>query len=115
MGYYTGNGVVVSGGQSTSVFFHFAWNGAHNVLQKCVSETKKLSGVSLQRAQGTSCSNSLATKQLFNNARTLNCWSANCSGVKEDANYSQIGESNLYELTVVKNTFTAKLDDGEWQ
>ena len=115
MGYYSGNGITTGGGKTTSVFFHFAFQGAHNVWQKSATETLRKCGVSLQTAQAADCANTMSTKHLYNAARTVHIYAANCSGTKKDVTYSQIGESNLYELQETTTVCKARLDDGEWQ
>lgn len=112
MGYYTGNGETTGGGSSVSLYEHFIWYGAHNVYQRTKSTTTRKSGVSLETAKNESGDINMQTYQ-FNWGGNWH-WSPNCKGTKKNVSYSQIGGSNLYELSITNETIQAKLDDGGW-
>lgn len=115
MGYYTGNGVTTGGGSSVSTLQNFIWYGSgHNVYQQINTTTVTKRGVSLSVAQSAKGSADLQTAQLWDAAHNLYCWSANCKGTRKNVSYSQIGDSNLYELTETTEIIKAKLDDGGW-
>lgn len=107
MGYYTGSGVVVGGGEKYSTLRTFAilGGGSFKVTQKNVFSTVRSSGVSLSTAQ-----NSKASENLTN----VNGGSGNLAWIVFDANgtrvtpsYSRIGDSNLFDLDVTTETLTA--------
>ena len=112
MGYYTGNGETTGGGSSVSLYEHFIWYGAHNVYQRTKSTTTRKSGVSLETAKNESGDINMQTFQ-FNWGGNWH-WSPNCRGTKKQVSYSQIGGSNLYELSITNETIQAKLDGGGW-
>ena len=112
MGYYTGNGETTGGGSSVSLYEHFIWYGAHNVYQRTKSTTTRKSGVSLETAKNESGDINMQTFQ-FNWGGNWH-WSPNCKGTKKQVSYSQIGGSNLYELSITNETIQAKLDGGGW-
>lgn len=115
MGYYTGDGVTTSGGSSVSVLMQFLWYGGHNVYQQITSTTVTKPGISLADAKAAESSADLQTVQLWDAAHSVYCWATNCKGTRKQVSYSQIGESNLYELTETTEVIKAKLDDGGWQ
>lgn len=112
MGYYTGNGETTGGGSSVSLYEHFIWYGAHNVYQRTESKTTRKSGVSLATAEAEKGDINMQTYQ-FNWGGNWH-WSPNCKGTKKQVSYSQIGGSNLYELSITNETIQAKLDGGGW-
>lgn len=112
MGYYTGSGEVTGGGSSVSLYEHFIWYGAHNVYQRTTSKTTRRCGVSLATAEAEHGDLNMQTYQ-FNWGGNWH-WSPNCKGTKKQVSYSQIGGSNLYELSVTNETIAAKLDSGGW-
>ena len=62
MGYYTGDGEIVGGGESTRTLKSFYEWGAFAIRQKIVTSTLRRSGVSLSTAQGTHASDALTAK-----------------------------------------------------
>lgn len=112
MGYYNGNGETTGGGSSVSLYEHFIWYGAHNVYQRTTSTTTRKSGVSLATAKAEQGDLNMQTHQFTFGASWH--WSPNCKGTKKQVSYSQIGGSNLYELSITNETIQAKLDNGGW-
>ena len=111
MGYYTGSGVVVGGGEQVNQFGSLVYNGAHIVYQKTVSTVTKKAGVSLQTAQSEHSSCTLRTSTFpFANIYPF----VGCRGRKKDVSYSQIADSNLYELDITESEMSAKGDEGQW-
>ena len=111
MGYYGGNGVVSGGGEQVSQFGSLVYNGAHIVYQKTVSTVTKKAGVSLATAQAAHGACTLKSSTFsFANLYPF----VGCRGTKTDVSYSQIADSNLYELDVTESTMSAKGDDGNW-
>lgn len=112
MGYYTGSGVVTGGGSSPSIFEHFVWMGSHNVYQLTDATTVKRNGVSLATAQAEKGNTNMQDYRFTYGSS----WyvAMNCKGTRKIVSYSQIGGSNLYELTVTTETVKAKLDSGGW-
>ena len=104
MGFYTGDGVVTAGGESYNTLKNFYYFAAFSVLQKCRSTTTVKHGVSLQTAQAETASSNLQPVATANNTDAI-VWNAN--GTRKSVSYSQIGDSNLYDLTIVEETFTA--------
>ncbi|MBO7686550.1 MAG: hypothetical protein J6V72_09210 [Kiritimatiellae bacterium] len=112
MGYYTGSGCVSGGGSTVSLYEHFIWYGGHNVYQLTDTVTTRKGGVTKATAQAEKGSIDMQTYQFWWNGNYH--WSPNCKGRKKDVNYSQISDSNLYELTVTEEVIKAKLDNGAW-
>lgn len=112
MGYYIGNGETTGGGSSVSLYESFIWYGAHNVYQRTTSTTTRKSGVSLETAKNESGDINMQTYQFTWSGNWH--WSPNCKGTKKQVSYSQIGGSNLYELSITNETIQAKLDGGGW-
>ena len=107
MGYYSGNGVTVGGGKSTRTLKSFYEWGSFAIRQKCVSETVRLPGVSLQTAKAadTEAGNELTA---INGGFGDLAWIIfDAEGTRKIVSYSQIGESNLYELNVTTETLSA--------
>ena len=112
MGYYNGSGCVAGGGSTVSLFEHFIWYGTHNVYQLTDSVTTRKGGVSKATAQAEKGSIDMQTHQFTWGSAWH--WSPNCKGRKKDVTYSQISDSNLYELTITEDVIKAKLDNGAW-
>lgn len=112
MGYYSGNGVTTNGGSSVSIYEHFIFYGGHNVYQRTGSKTTRKSGVSLATAEAEKGDINMQNYQ-FNWGAAWH-WTPNCKGTKKQVSYSQIGGSNLYELSITNETIQAKLDNGDW-
>lgn len=109
MGYYNGSGVTSNGGENIRQFGSLVYGGVHIVMQKTVSTVTRKSGVSLQTAQAERCELTLHSA-VFSWAN-IYPW-VGCCGTQKDAAYSQIGDSNLYELTITNKTMTASGDGG---
>lgn len=112
MGYYTGDGETTGGGSNVSLYEHFIWYGAHNIYQRTTSTSTRKSGVSLAVAQAEQGDINMQTHQFVYGSAWH--WSQNCKGTKTTVSYSQIGGSNLYELSITNETIQAKLDNGGW-
>ncbi len=112
MGYYTGNGVTTAGGSSVALHEHFIWYGGHNVYQQTKATTTTKRGVSLATAKAEESDINMETYQFHWGGNWH--WSPNCKGTRKQASYSQIGDSNLYELSITNETIRAKLDNGGW-
>lgn len=111
MGYYQGQGVVVSGGEQISLFGSLVYNGAHVVYQKTVSTVTRSAGVSLNEAKNKHSSCTLKTSTFpFANIYPF----VGCRGRRTDVSYSQIADSNLYDLNVTNSEMSAKGDNGDW-
>lgn len=110
MGYYTGNGVVSGGGENYSVLRTFAilGGGSFKVSQKNVFVNRRMSGVSLQQAQEKHESHDLHS--VYGGTGSLAWIVFDANGTKMIPSYSQIGESNLYELNITEETLTAYLE-----
>jgi len=119
MGYYSGSGVVAGGGDQINQFGSLVYNGAHVVYQRTVSETKRYAGVSLRVAKGetahggttfvSSCTVKTSTFPFANLYPFVGC-----RGSRTDVSYSQIADSNLYEVNVTTSAMSAKGDNGNW-
>ena len=112
MGYYTGSGETTGGAANVSLYESFIWYGAHNVYQRTVSTTTRKSGVSLAVAQAETGDINMASYQFTWSGNYH--WSNNCKGTRRQVSYSQIGGSNLYELSITNETIQARLDGGSW-
>jgi len=111
MGYYNGNGVTTGGGNSIQSLGTLVFNGVHNVWQRIVSETVKKAGVTKSTAQAETSSVNL-THHVFSWAN-LYPW-VNAKGTRKNAGYSQIGDSNLYELNITNETLSCSDDGSTW-
>lgn len=115
MGYYNGSGVTTSGGKSVSVHESFVWYGAHNIYQMHDTTTVSYRGVSLATAKSKAGGTiSMSAHQFVWSNGAFYHWSPNCKGSQTSVSYSQIGDSNLYEVHVTTDVIKAKLDDGGW-
>ena len=110
MGYYTGGGVVAGGGETTSTLKSFYWYQAYSVRQKCVSATVRKAGVSLATAQASHESCNLTP--VGGGSGTMAWIIYDAEGTRKKVSYSQIGDSNLYELEETTETLTASLAGG---
>lgn len=112
MGYYTGAGVTSGGGSTVGVFEQFVWFGAHNVYQKTTSTVTRKSGVSLSTAKSMESECNMSSYQFTWGASWH--WSLNCKGNQRNVHYSQMGDTNLYEMTIENDSIQARLDNGNW-
>ena len=121
MGYYAGNGIVTGGGENIRPIKNLWWYGSHTLLQKSVSYTLSKPGVSLSDAQSEHATSDLlpVSDGSYNQTWVL----YDVRGRRTSVNYSQIGGSNLYELSVTTETLTVKYaggtvvqpNEGDWQ
>lgn len=108
MGYYTGSGVTSNGGESTRTLRTWAILGAGNpmsVRQKTVTSVNRKSGVSLETAKANHTTESLTT--VYGGSGLLAWIIFDAEGTRTIVGYSQIGDSNLYELTTTTETYSA--------
>lgn len=105
MGYYTGNGVTASGGESSRTLKSFYEWGAFAIRQRCVSSTTKMSGVSLDRAKSYHSNESLTA--VAGGSGSLAWIIFDAEGTRTTVSYNQISESNLYDVNVTTETYTA--------
>lgn len=110
MGYYNGNGVTSGGGSTASLTRTGpAIGGAYYVYQRVRSTVTRKSGVSLSTAQGESGDVNLGYWQ----------WPGGliepgCKGTRKQVSYSQIGDSNLYDLTITNETVQVRGKQGSY-
>ena len=107
MGYYNGGGIVSGGSdvKRTLRFMCAIGQGAYVVTQRAVSTIIKFPGVSLQYAGSKRGTASLTG--VSGGSGTLAWVVPECEGSQTDYSYSQIGDSNLYELVETNNVYTA--------
>ena len=105
MGYYTGNGVVVGGGEETHPLKSFYEWGAFAVRQKSIHSTVRKSGVSLATAQAAHASDSLTA--VSGGSGTLAWIVFDAEGTRITVSYTQIDDSNLYDLSITTETLSA--------
>ena len=111
MGYYTGNGVTSSGGNTIQSLGVLVFNGVHNVWQRIVSVNTKQAGVSLATAQAEQSAVNLS-HYVFSWAN-LYPWTQ-ARGTRKNASYAQIGDSNLYELNITNETLSCSDNGTTW-
>ena len=109
MGYYTGNGVVASGGESTNTLKTLYWYRAYAIRQRVTSSTVRKSGVSLATAQASHDTCKLTP--VSGGSGDL-AWIIYAEGTRSTVSYSQIGDSNLYELNETTETIVASIASG---
>ena len=124
MGYYQGNGVTSGGGESISSIGSYVFpNGTHMVSQRTRSTTTRLSGVSLGIAQNEHADFNMSAVHDY-----YQVWSTtggvtyfkdvnfpNAKGTRKTVSYSQIADSNLYELSITNEDISAQIDNRGWQ
>ena len=96
MGYYNGNGVTSGGGETTSLMRTGpSPQGAYYLYQRVKSTVTTKNGVNL------------TTTQAERADMSMNYWTwpgglvePGCRGTKKSVQYSQISESNLYQLAI---------------
>ena len=110
MGYYTGNGVT-SGGSSVPNLVRTGPDigGAYYIYQRSNSTVTRKSGVSLEVAKAAS------------GELNMNYWTwpggrvePGCRGTRSQVSYSQIGDSNLYELSITNETIQVRGKQGSY-
>lgn len=107
MGYYTGNGIVSGGVTSTRSLKSFYEWGSHAVRQRSSTTTVKKPGVSLETARAAQASDNLTA--VSGGSGDLAWIIFDAEGTKTSASYSQIGDSNLYELVITTETLNCYL------
>lgn len=101
MGYYTGNGVVIGGSNSKTLFGTLLYNYGQHVYQtKTVSVLKK-SGVKLSDCTSKT-GKARASKETFSNTGDYP-WMG-ITGKTVNYTYQQIADSNLYDLIETTET-----------
>ena len=107
MGYYTGKGVISGGGEKHTTLrtFGILGGGSFKVIQKNVYSTTRKSGVSLETAQGNHSSENLTN--INGGTGTLTWIVFDANGTRSTPSYSQIGDSNLYELNILNETLSS--------
>lgn len=105
MGVYTGAGKIVEGGETTRTLKSFYEWGAFAIRQKCVSSTLRKPGVSLAAAQAEHGSDNLTA--VSGGSGSLAWIIYDAEGVRKTVSYSQIDGSNLYELNITTENYTA--------
>lgn len=111
MGYYTGPGVTSGGGNTIQSLGVLVFNGVHNVFQRIVSVNTRKSGVSLADAKAETSSVNLS-HHIFSWAN-LYPWTQ-AKGTRKNATYSQIGDSNLYDLNITNETLSCSDNGTTW-
>lgn len=104
MGYYTGNGFVKGGGETIRTLKSLWWYGAHSLRQKTVFQTVCKPGVSYNTAIGAHADVNL--RPVGDGSDDLAWVIYDAVGTRTTPTYSQIGDSNLYELNVTTETLT---------
>lgn len=111
MGYYTGTGVVSSGGNAISVGGTLLYNGVKYLLLRALETTTVLPGVSRATAQAQKAKyNTYAPKFAATGDYP---WVGACR-VELQPQYAQIGDSNLFQLTVLRRRVDASIDGTNW-
>lgn len=119
MGYYTGDGIVASGGSVPSSGGSFALpvidglGGARGFLKKITTTTvTKYPGVSLETAQESRGINNMIARGVWEQVGTkyFDVIFPDCSGNTTTYTFSQIGDSNLYELIKTYSEVTVTID-----
>lgn len=105
MGYYTGSGVTSGGSESTRTLKSFYEWGGFAIRQKCVATSTRKSGVSLATAQAEHSEDNLTA--VGGGSGSLAWIIFDAEGTRKTVSYSQIGDSNLYELTITNETYNA--------
>lgn len=109
MGYAANTtGTITGGSEEVGVIKEsFLLGTLHRVYQKSTSTVKRIAGVSRSTAQNL-CKGyaSLTDYRITQSGGTASAWDTvfACQGTKQSASYAQIGDSNLYEVTIVTTT-----------
>lgn len=107
MGYYTGSGVTSGGGERGRTLKSFYEFGSFAVRQKCVTTTVRRSGVSLDTAKSFHSSDNLTA--VGGGSGNLAWLIFDAEGTRKTVSYSQIADSNLYEVLVTTEVYNAWL------
>lgn len=105
MGYAAGTSVTTSGGESTRTLKSFYEWGAFAIRQKAVTSSVKMSGVSLATCLSYHASDDLTAVSGGSGSGAWIIYDA--EGTRVTVSYSQIGDSNLYDLIVTTETYNA--------
>lgn len=110
MGYYRGSGVT-SGGSSVPALTRTGpeFGGAYYVYQRTNATVTRMSGVSLDTAKSMQGDSALNFWQWPGGAVE-----PGCRGWRREVSYSQIGDSNLYELTVTEEQIQVRGRQGAY-
>lgn len=114
MGYYNGSGVVGGGGTRIDVLEAFPYYGTHHIHQKVKTVNTRFPGVSLATAQDPSNDGWCVMHTFEAQVGWGTYYAVDAYGTKRSSSYSQIGDSQLYELVVTDETYQANLDSGAW-
>ena len=109
MGYYTGNGQVSSGVKEKRLFGTLLYNGGQHVYQTCVATVTRKRGVSLATAQAAAPS---ATYSKGTFSQTGDYPWMGINGTVKKVVYAQMGDSDLYDLTITEETLTGTASAG---
>lgn len=107
MGYAAAKSVIQSGGESTRLLKSFTEGGVWGVRQKSVATTTHMSGVSLATCQSYHASDSLTS--VGGGSGQYEWVVVDAEGTRTTVQYSQIGDSNLYDLNITTETLNAWL------
>lgn len=116
MGYYSGSGIVSSGGSTPSSGGSYALPkyGNRGFLKKMTKTTvTRYPGVSLATAQGSLGSNNMIARAAWeadSSGYFYDVIFPDCSGSSTGYSYSQIGDSNLYELVKTETQVSVAVD-----
>ena len=116
MGYYTGSGIVSSGGSSPSSggSYMLPKYGGRGFLKKMTkTTTTRYPGVSLTTASGSTGANNMVARAAWESDSTGYFYDVifpDCSGNTTAYQYSQIGDSNLYELVKTETQVSVTVD-----
>jgi hypothetical protein len=110
MGYYTGNGIVSSGGSTVSLMSTGPdVGGPYYVYNRTESTVTTKPGVSLTTAQAAHGDMNLDYYQWPGGAVT-----PACRGTRSTASYSQINDSNLYVLQTTAEVVQVRCKQGTY-
>ena len=112
MGAYQGNGIVSGGGSTTNMFQTMIWYGFHTCYQKKTTVNTVYPGVWITRAQQEVSAINMSHLAISSGNITRTYF--NAKGTQKTATYTQINNSNLYELSVTNDRIAAKEDNGGW-
>ncbi len=105
MAAYTGNGEVVSVGESECCLKSFWWYGGHSIQQKCVQTVTRIAGVTKARADGFHSSRNMSAVCGGSDQYAWIIYDA--EGDTTDVSVSQMDGSNLYEVIITQCHYTA--------
>ena len=100
------------GGENVSVVQQFwFWGVLYNVYRKEQTRVRRMSGVTLATAQSFGSWTNRVSKQIWNGS--LYAYADVGKNIVYD--YSQIGDSNLYEVTETTTEWWARISGGTWK